>query len=80
MLNPFRERKKEKKGERYRVVLLIVGFLHLNHQALALAIVWEQGPGLKTQSFCYSLEVLYLYNIPSKATVSLGKEGRLGKK
>ena len=71
--------KEEKKGEGKRVVLLIVGFLHLTLQALALAIVQEQGPGLKTPLFCSSLEVLYLYNVLSKATVSLGKEGR-GKK
>lgn len=40
-----------------------------------MAIVQEQGPGLKTQLFCSSLEVLHLYNVPSKATVSLVKEG-----
>lgn len=65
---------KEKKGEGKRAVLLTVGFLCLTLQALA--IVQEQGPGLKTQSFCSSLKVLYLYNLPPKATVSLRKEGR----
>lgn len=71
---------KEKKGEGKRAVLLTVGFLGLTLQALALAIVQEQGPGLKTQSFCSSLKVLYLYNVPPKATVSLRKEGRKKKK
>lgn len=44
-----------------------------------MAIVQEQGPGLKTQLFCSSLEVLHLYNVPSKATVSLVKEAGGGK-
>lgn len=43
-----------------------------------MAIVQEQGPGLKTQLFCSSLEVLHLYNVPSKATVSLVKEEGAG--
>lgn len=68
----------KKKGEGKRGVLLTVGFLRLTLQALALVIVEEQGPGLKTQLFCTVWKFYIFIVFLQKLQFHLGKKG--GKK